>query len=406
MSLITHDGKIVSAGGKGLTFDSLIALANATTGEDDKTLATAIASLIDGYGDDGHWKRPAEWPQYTDEMVADMDGGYFTFDTSIYNKTYFIPRCGSGDQTGPIGIVERGHIENGVFVVDETLGNVYRNAVQVNSFELDPSNGRYQCVRLKYIGTKDGFKNFGNTNVNNLLPNKSANGIVEFYGRLPWSESTYSSDRQIASYDLVSLTILDLGINIRDDVLGLMTLTPEITKLENLDVYRSNFTTIKDFSQGMRAGMVDHITLSDFTIDGSGTWGFQNMFSYCRNAKYIDLSECSFVNTTGGSLASMFDSCALLQTILFPDDIDFSSCSGTNRLFAGCYNLRDIPACFGTIDRAWSISDTQATRESIVGIFNNMPTVSGVTFTLGARLLYKLSDADKLIATNKGWTLV
>ncbi len=50
MSAVSHNGKVVLSGGKALSFDSLIAEANAVTGADDKTLSAAVGTLIDGYG--------------------------------------------------------------------------------------------------------------------------------------------------------------------------------------------------------------------------------------------------------------------------------------------------------------------------------------------------------------------
>lgn len=50
MSVIAHDGKVVIAGGKSLSFDNLISMANETTGSSDTTLTDAVQSLIDGFG--------------------------------------------------------------------------------------------------------------------------------------------------------------------------------------------------------------------------------------------------------------------------------------------------------------------------------------------------------------------
>lgn len=53
MSVIAHDGKVVVAGGKSLSFDNLISMANETTGQSDITLTDAVQSLIDGFGGGG-----------------------------------------------------------------------------------------------------------------------------------------------------------------------------------------------------------------------------------------------------------------------------------------------------------------------------------------------------------------
>lgn len=49
---------------------------------------------------------------------------------------------------------------------------------------------------------------------------------------------------------------------------------------------------------------------------------------------------------------------------------------------------------------------TKFTREALVEILNNLATVTSTrTLKMGATNLAKLTDEDKLIATNKGWTL-
>lgn len=45
-------------------------------------------------------------------------------------------------------------------------------------------------------------------------------------------------------------------------------------------------------------------------------------------------------------------------------------------------------------------------REALLVILNNLSTVTSTrTLTMGSTLLAKLTDEDKTIATNKGWTL-
>ena len=51
-------------------------------------------------------------------------------------------------------------------------------------------------------------------------------------------------------------------------------------------------------------------------------------------------------------------------------------------------------------------SSTKFTREALVEILNNLASVTSTkVLTMGATNLAKLTDEDKLIATNKGWTL-
>lgn len=45
--------------------------------------------------------------------------------------------------------------------------------------------------------------------------------------------------------------------------------------------------------------------------------------------------------------------------------------------------------------------------DSIVGLLNALPqTVNGYSFQIGANNIAKLSDEQKAIATDKGWTLI
>ena len=52
-------------------------------------------------------------------------------------------------------------------------------------------------------------------------------------------------------------------------------------------------------------------------------------------------------------------------------------------------------------------SSTKLTVDSIVGLLNALPTTTnGYSFQIGSTNINKLSDDQKAIATNKGWTLV
>jgi hypothetical protein len=48
---------------------------------------------------------------------------------------------------------------------------------------------------------------------------------------------------------------------------------------------------------------------------------------------------------------------------------------------------------------------TLLSHDSLMSIINNLTTVTGKTLDLGATNLAKLTDEEKAIATNKGWTL-
>ena len=79
---------------------------------------------------------------------------------------------------------------------------------------------------------------------------------------------------------------------------------------------------------------------------------------------------------------------------------------GLDSAFIGCVNLKELN--FYNITDNIKLNDcTKMTRDALVEVLNNLATVTSTkTCTLGATNLAKLTDEDKAIATNKGWTLL
>ena len=77
-----------------------------------------------------------------------------------------------------------------------------------------------------------------------------------------------------------------------------------------------------------------------------------------------------------------------------------------NNAFSGAYALEDI-TMGGTIGQNISFSAcTKLTHDSLMSIIEHLGKVSATrTLTLGSTNLAKLTDAEKAIATEKGWTL-
>lgn len=79
--------------------------------------------------------------------------------------------------------------------------------------------------------------------------------------------------------------------------------------------------------------------------------------------------------------------------------------------FLLCYNLSDIRsdgAELPNIDlNNISLNNCPLTVDSIVGLLNALPqSDKGYSFQIGSANIAKLSDEQKAIATNKGWTLI
>ena len=113
-------------------------------------------------------------------------------------------------------------------------------------------------------------------------------------------------------------------------------------------------------------------------LDCSKCNNFQNMFINCTSLVSIDkliISE----KATGTNFARMFDSCSALENVIFEGVI------------AADISLGDSPLL---------------SHDSIMSLLNCMKTGGTGTVTLGATNLAKLTDTEKAIATEKGWTLV
>lgn len=157
-------------------------------------------------------------------------------------------------------------------------------------------------------------------------------------------------------------------------------------------------------------------------IDTSKVTTMRNMFNFC--SKLTSVPKLDTSNVT--NMASMFSNCSKLITI---PKLDTSKVTNMNTMFASCYNLTTIPQLdtskvtnmaimFSDCRKLNEIhmtgmkvnfdisSSTKFTREALLEILNNLATVTTTrTLTMGSTNLAKLTDEDKSIATNKGWTL-
>lgn len=158
-----------------------------------------------------------------------------------------------------------------------------------------------------------------------------------------------------------------------------------------------------------------------------------NLFDGCTGLINIIIPE----GYTIISASRLFGNCTSLETISFPSTlITFNS----SNLFAGCSKLKSITfkgvLTSGTyisaanancpfygltaleeviLPEGWNLSiciSTGATNftnilthDGMVMMFNNLATVETATLILGATNLSRLTEEEKAIATNKGWTL-
>ena len=135
-------------------------------------------------------------------------------------------------------------------------------------------------------------------------------------------------------------------------------------------------------------------------IDTSSVTNMRSMFDHCVSLTTIPLIDTSSVT----NMYYMFDSCYSLTTI---PQLDTSSVTDINYMLYRCSKLTDLGGFVG-LKCNLDLSDSSLiTHDSLMNVINKAAdvTASPKTLTLGSTNLAKLSDEEKAIATNKGWTL-
>ena len=141
-------------------------------------------------------------------------------------------------------------------------------------------------------------------------------------------------------------------------------------------------------------GWLTNISLNTTTGVPMKVKSMSDTFNYCSQLKTLplmDLTQCTRFNII---------SCTALTSI---PAYDLSNITSIN--LSNLYKLEEFHATGMKVSFNIS-SSTNFTREALVEILNNLATVTtATTLTMGATNLAKLTDEDKAIATNKGWTL-
>lgn len=132
--------------------------------------------------------------------------------------------------------------------------------------------------------------------------------------------------------------------------------------------------------------------------DTSNVTNMSHMFYYCSSLTTIPQLDTSKVNIMG----DMFYNCSSLTTV---PQLDMSSVIDMSNMFYKCSSLKSILMTGMKTHFDISVS-TNFEKSDLVTILNNLATVTSTkTLTMGATNLAKLTDEEKAIATNKGWTL-
>ena len=128
-----------------------------------------------------------------------------------------------------------------------------------------------------------------------------------------------------------------------------------------------------------------------------------NMFAFCKFTEiHATNFKCIKLPNKWVDGYNMFFNCSNLKIV---DGFDLRNIERLDGCFYFDSNLEQIINCH--FDKSFAInSSTKFTESALVDIISQLETVTTAqTLTMGATNLAKLTDAEKKVATDKGWVL-
>ena len=128
-------------------------------------------------------------------------------------------------------------------------------------------------------------------------------------------------------------------------------------------------------------------------------------FDNCKSLKKIDLINSAITSVSSAS----FVNCTSVETLTLPATLTVTTTSNnTQGSFNKCSSLKYVTLEDGFLCNLNLSASTQFSANAIIVMLNalgEVPKQETRTLTLGATNLAKLTDTQKQIATDKGWTL-
>lgn len=180
-------------------------------------------------------------------------------------------------------------------------------------------------------------------------------------------------------------------------------------------------TTNGSFIRGFMYSSVPQINIPRANHNISGYYPFQNLKGRISFPKQIGAlsSMGAFMAVitnrlvipkcvSGSTIASgSFSNMVYTDVFSLPQDFQFGTLA-SGAFFSGCGNLKYIDIVPGWVPAQSMVLNAGScwSRDSLVKFLTNLGTTeNAITLTFGATNLGRLSDDDKAIATNKGYTL-
>lgn len=204
--------------------------------------------------------------------------------------------------------------------------------------------------------------------------------------------------------NIVSVDFADWNVS---NVTNFYAMFDECRKIENIDVSKWNTSSARNMAYMFTSNNLKSLDVSNF--DTSKVTNMHAMFSGSKSLTRLDVSnfDTSNVLDFGGVFSYWNHVCEELNI----SGLNLTKCTSMGSTFKSS-NFKVI-RCDGlrlpNIDMSNIGLDTstELTVDSIVGLLNALPqSDKGYSFQIGSGNIAKLSDEQKAIATNKGWTLI
>lgn len=178
-------------------------------------------------------------------------------------------------------------------------------------------------------------------------------------------------------------------------------------KIENIDMSKWDTSSATDMGWMFNGNNLKHLDVSNFNT--SKVTGMYAMFNRSYSLTKLDVSnfDTSNVLNFGAVFSRWSNACEELNI----SGLNLERCTSMKNTFLDtafkvirCDGLKLPDIDMSTIGLHTS---TALTVDSIVGMLNALPhSDKGYSFQIGDVNIAKLSDEQKAIATNKGWTLI
>ena len=296
-------------------------------------------------------------------------------------------------------------------------------ADKINAIETGGSGGGIKefleaggCLGYSVLKSFDGFIKYSDTeNITDFSNMFNSCSLLKIAPNIDTSKATSMRSMFDHCLDMTSIPELD---------------TSNVTNMYGMFYGCSNLTTIPKLDTSKVRTMYEMFrnckSLTSIpNLNTSNVESMESMFSSCN--KLSDVPQLDTSNVT--SMNSMFNNCGNITSLPL---LNTSKVNSMRYMLGGCQKLTEIPAfdCANCTDvnslqgfmlYTYAVtaihlrnikvnldisSPRNLTREAIVEVLNNLSTVTETKkLTMDATNLAKLTDEDKAIATNKGWTL-